>query len=162
MNSNTEFQEISKLMDKEMIFSRKVNAPRELVFKVWTQLEHLEKWWGPDGFKTTSKKFEPVNGGEWNFTMHGPDGTDFPNKIIFEEIIFPSKLVYRHSDDEGFVNVRFYVEVLFEEYGEQTVITMHSVFESPEMLKKVVEQFGAYEGAIQHLNNMISYIKLLK
>lgn len=155
-------REVNSMLDKEMIFSRIVNAPRELVYKVWTQQDHLEKWWGPDGFSTTTKLFELKNDGQWIFTMHGPDGRDYPNKIIFIEIDPPSKLVYRHSDDGGSIDVRFKVEVLFEQSGENTLITMHSVFETPEMMKKVVDEYGAYEGAIQHLKNMMIYIETLK
>lgn len=148
--------------EKEMIFSREVNAPRELVFDVWTIQEHVEKWWGPDGFATTSKKFELKPGGQWLFTMHGPDGTDYPNKIVFMEIDRPRKLVYRHSDDEGVEPVKFHVEVTFEESAGKTLITMHSVFETAEMLNKVVMDYGAYEGAIQHLARLKDYLEALQ
>jgi uncharacterized protein YndB with AHSA1/START domain len=148
--------------EKEMIFSRIVNAPRELVFDVWTNQEHVEKWWGPDGFRTTSKKFELKPEGVWLFTMHGPDGVDYPNKIVFMEIKRPEKLVYRHSDDEWTVPVRFHVEVTFEEENGKTLITMHSIFETAEMLTKVAEEYGAYEGAIQHLARLRDYLEALQ
>ena len=148
--------------EKEMIFSRIVNAPRELVFDVWTIREHVEKWWGPDGFTTTSKKFELKPEGVWLFTMHGPDGIDYPNKIVFMEIDRPAKLVYRHSDDEGVEPVRFHSEVTFEEENGKTLITMHMIMETAEMLTKVVEEYGAYEGAIQHLARMRDYLEALQ
>ena len=148
--------------EKEMIFSRIVNAPRELVFDVWTIREHVEKWWGPDGFTTTSKQFELKPEGVWLFTMHGPDGIDYPNKIVFMEIDRPSKLVYRHSDDEGVEPVRFHSEVTFEEENGKTLITMHMIMETAEMLTKVVEEYGAYEGAIQHLARMRDYLEALQ
>ena len=148
--------------EKEMIFSRIVNAPRELVFDVWTIREHVEKWWGPDGFTTTSKQFELKPEGVWLFTMHSPDGIDYPNKIVFMEIDRPSKLVYRHSDDEGVEPVRFHSEVTFEEENGKTLITMHMIMETAEMLTKVVEEYGAYEGAIQHLARMRDYLEALQ
>ena len=148
--------------EKEMIFSRIVNAPRELVFDVWTIREHVEKWWGPDGFTTTSKQFELKPEGVWLFTMHSPDGIDYPNKIVFMEIDRPSKLVYRHSDDEGVEPVRFHSEVTFEEKNGKTLITMHMIMETAEMLTKVVEEYGAYEGAIQHLARMRDYLEALQ
>lgn len=148
--------------EKEMIFSRIVNAPRELVFDVWTIQEHVEKWWGPDGFTTTSKQFELKPEGVWLFTMHGPDGIDYPNKIVFMEIDRPAKLVYRHSDDEGVEPVRFHSEVTFEEENGKTLITMHMIMETAEMLTKVVEEYGAYEGAIQHLARMRDYLEALQ
>jgi len=148
--------------EKEMIFSRIVNAPQELVFDVWTIREHVEKWWGPDGFTTTSKKFELKPEGVWLFTMHGPDGIDYPNKIVFMEIDRPSKLVYRHSDDEGVEPIRFHSEVTFEEENGKTLITMHMIMETAEMLTKVIEEYGAYEGAIQHLARMRDYLEALQ
>ena len=148
--------------EKEMIFSRIVNAPRELVFDVWTIREHVEKWWGPDGFTTTSKQFELKPEGVWLFTMHGPDGIDYPNKIVFMEIDRPAKLVYRHSDDEGVEPIRFHSEVTFEEENGKTLITMHMIMETAEMLTKVVEEYGAYEGAIQHLARMRDYLEALQ
>ena len=148
--------------EKEMIFSRIVNAPRELVFDVWTIQEHVEKWWGPDGFTTTSKQFELKPEGVWLFTMHSPDGIDYPNKIVFMEIDRPAKLVYRHSDDEGVEPVRFHSEVTFEEENGKTLITMHMIMETAEMLTKVVEEYGAYEGAIQHLARMRDYLEALQ
>mgnify|MGYP003441321038 FL=1 len=148
--------------EKEMIFSRIVNAPRELVFDVWTIREHVEKWWGPDGFTTTSKQFELKPEGVWLFTMHGPDGIDYPNKIVFMEIDRPSKLVYRHSDDEGVEPIRFHSEVTFEEENGKTLITMHMIMETAEMLTKVVEEYGAYDGAIQHLARMRDYLEALQ
>lgn len=148
--------------EREMIFSRIVNAPRELVFDAWTIQEHVEKWWGPDGFRTTSKKFELKPEGVWLFTMHGPDGVDYPNKIVFMEISRPDKLVYRHSDDEGVEPIRFHVEVTFEEENGKTLITMHMIMETTEMLTKVVEEYGAFEGAIQHLGRLRDYIKTMQ
>ncbi len=155
-------EEKNEMLEKEMIFSRIVDAPRELVFDSWTKLEHLEKWWGPDGFTTTTQKFDLKEGGEWIFIMHGPDGRDYPNKIIFEEVNKPLKLVYRHSDNDGALGIKFHVEVNFKESGKKTIITMHSVFEDAEMLKMVVRDYGAYEGAIQHLNKLINYVISIK
>jgi len=151
--------EQSTKTEKEMIFSRYINAPRELVWEVWTQPEHIEKWWGPNGFTTTTKQFELKPGGVWLHTLHGPDGTDYPNKIVFMEILKPEKLVYRHSDDDkGVEPVRFHVEVTFVEENEMTLVTMHSIFETAEMLTKVVEVYGAYEGAIQHFARLKEYV----
>src|SRR5688572_10657445 len=68
--------------DSEVIITRTVNAPRDLVWEVWTDPAHLARWWGPNGFSITTHDFEFRKGGEWNFIMHGPDGRDYPNKIV--------------------------------------------------------------------------------
>jgi uncharacterized protein YndB with AHSA1/START domain len=59
--------------DREIVISRLVNAPPELVFEAFTAVRHLSQWWGPDGFSTTTRSFEFREGGEWDFVMHGPD-----------------------------------------------------------------------------------------
>ena len=64
--------------DREIVVSRVMAATRELVFEAFTQVRHLSRWWGPEGFTTTTRSFEFRVGGEWDFVMHGPDGTDTP------------------------------------------------------------------------------------
>jgi len=67
----------------EILKCRRFDAPRALVFMAWTTPEHVDAWWGPDGFTTTTTEMRVAPGGEWRFTMHGPDGTDYPNCIAF-------------------------------------------------------------------------------
>ncbi|HET7152473.1 MAG TPA: SRPBCC domain-containing protein, partial [Candidatus Kapabacteria bacterium] len=89
--------------DREIITMRLLNAPRELVWKVWTEPEHIAKWWGPNGFTNTIRKMDVRVGGEWLFTMHGPDGTDYPNKTVYTKVVKPERLEYTvgtGSDDD--------------------------------------------------------------
>jgi uncharacterized protein YndB with AHSA1/START domain len=62
-------------VDREIVVSRVIGAPRELVFEAFTEVRHLSRWWGPEGFTTSTRAFEFRVGGEWVFVMHGPDGT---------------------------------------------------------------------------------------
>src|SRR4051794_29231769 len=80
--------------DREIVFSRVFDAPRELVWKAWTEPHHVTKWWGPNGFTTTIHEMDVRTGGTWHHTMHGPDGTDYPNKSIFVEVVKPERIVY--------------------------------------------------------------------
>ena len=80
--------------DRELLITRTLNAPIELVWEAWTNPEHLAKWWGPNGFTNSISKMDMKPGGEWNLIMHGPDGTDYKNKSIFKEIIKHKKIVY--------------------------------------------------------------------
>jgi uncharacterized protein YndB with AHSA1/START domain len=148
----------SELKEREMIFTRVLNAPRELVFDAWTKPEHLAEWYGPNGFTLTTNSMEVKQGGKWDFTMHGPDGRDFPNRIIFIEVEKPGKLVYRHSGDNDTEDVKFHVTVSFEDLEGKTRLTMHSVFETPEELAKVVKEYGAYEGAKQTLTRLEAFL----
>src|SRR5262245_19065426 len=86
--------------DREIVLSRVFDAPRALVFKVWTDPTHLAKWWGPRGFSTTTERMEVNPGGQWRFCMHGPDGRDYQNLITYREVSPPSRLVYKHGGDK--------------------------------------------------------------
>jgi uncharacterized protein YndB with AHSA1/START domain len=150
----------SEISDRELVFTKILNAPCELVFDAWTNPNHVEKWWGPTGFTTTTKEMQVKPGGVWRFTMHGPDGRDYPNKIEFLEVVRPEKLTYRHSDDDATLEpVNFHVTVLFKALTpNQTELTMRSVFPSAEDLQRVAREYGAIEGAHQHLARLKEYI----
>src|SRR2546430_11151240 len=79
--------------DREILLTRVFDAPRELVFKVWTDPEHVGRWWGPRGFTNTIHEMDVRPGGVWRFTMHGPDGVDYLNRIVFIEVARPERLV---------------------------------------------------------------------
>ena len=83
----------SNTSNRELGISRLINAPRELVWEVWTDPEHIKHWWGPTGFKNSITKMDVKPEGVWDFIMHGPDGTDYKNKHIYKEVIKPEKLV---------------------------------------------------------------------
>ena len=68
-----------------------------LVWQAWTDPKHLAQWWGPNGFSTTTSAFDMRPGGVWRFVMHGPDGRDYENRITFDEIVRPERLVYHHG-----------------------------------------------------------------
>src|SRR5207253_1985669 len=72
--------------DREIVISRTIDAPREFVFEAFTEVRHLSQWWGPEGFTTTTRAFEFRVGGAWDFVMHGPDGTDYQEWIVWNEI----------------------------------------------------------------------------
>src|ERR1700719_2371167 len=69
---------------REIVITRVISAPRELVFEAFTEVRHLSRWWGPEGFTTTTRAFEFRVGGEWDFVMHGPDGTDYQEWISLD------------------------------------------------------------------------------
>ncbi len=144
--------------EREIVISRAVDAPRELVWKAWTELEHLERWWGPNGFTTTTHEIDVRPGGVWRFIMHGPDGTDYKNRIVFREVTPPERLVYAHDDDgEGALGA-FLATVTFVDIGGRTEVTMRSQFETKAERDLVVEEFGAIEGGKQTLARLAEYL----
>jgi uncharacterized protein YndB with AHSA1/START domain len=90
----------SETADREIVHSRLLNAPREMVFAAWTDPKQVVQWWGPRGFTTTNQEMAVTAGGVWRFVMHGPDGRDYKNKIVFTEVVRPERLVYRHAGEE--------------------------------------------------------------
>lgn len=76
--------------------SRKIAAPPSSVFAAFEDSARLAVWWGPDGFTNTFEAHELEPGGNWSFTMHGPDGKSYANEIVVEEIEPPSRIVIRH------------------------------------------------------------------
>src|SRR6476646_9126111 len=91
----------SATADREITISRVINAPRELVFEAFTEVRHLSQWWGPDGFTTTTRAFEFRLDGEWDFVMHGPDGTDYQEWICWTEIAPPERIELLHGESVG-------------------------------------------------------------
>jgi len=149
--------EQSATADREIVVSRVIDAPRELVFEAFTEVRHLSRWWGPEGFTTTTQSFEFRVGGEWIFVMHGPDGTDYPNWITWTEINPPERIALLHGavrdDPNAFVSV-----LTFEPEGAVTRIEMRTVFPTKEMRDHAVEKYHAIEGARQTLNNLAAYV----
>jgi uncharacterized protein YndB with AHSA1/START domain len=148
--------------DHEIITTRLLNAPRELVFEVFTSPKHVDNWWGPTGFTNTTKKMDVRPGGEWVYIMHGPDGRNYDNRIRYIEIIKPEKIVYLHDSGKDNDPSEFQSIITFEAVGsKQTNITLKSVFKTKEARDFVVREFGAIEGAKQHLAKLEAYLSAL-
>ena len=82
--------------DREVVSTRDFSAPRDLVFKAFSDPTWLVHWWGPKGFTNTFQMFDLRPGGLWRFVMHGPDGVDYANESVFVEIVKPERIVFRH------------------------------------------------------------------
>jgi len=144
--------------DNEILLTRVVEAPRDLVWRIWTEPSHVHLWWGPTGFTTTTHEMQVRPGGRWRYTMHGPDGHDYPNLITYLEIVEPSRIVYEHGGEAGLEPVSFKTIVTFEELSPtQTRVTMQSIFPSARQRDFVVEEYGAIEGGKQTLARMAEH-----
>jgi len=149
--------------DCEIMFTRTLNAPCELVFKAWSDPDHLAHWSGPDGFTITTQEMEFKEGGHWRFIMHGPDGRDYKNAIKYLEIKAPKRIVHKHTGDEETVPVNFQTVITFEAQKENmTKLTMHLIFDKSEALQYVIENYHADEGGVQTLNRLGEYVASLK
>lgn len=141
---------------REVVISRVFDAPRELVFEAWTNREHVGRWWGPQGFTSTIHEMDARPGGVFRLTMHGPDGTDYPNRIVFSEVVRPERLVYWHGDDDD--PQQFHVTITFEEDDDKTAVMMRSLFPTSAARDLVVEKYDAIEGGKQHLERLAEHL----
>jgi uncharacterized protein YndB with AHSA1/START domain len=141
---------------RELRMTRTFKAPVDLVWEVWTQPEHIINWWGPKGFTSTIHQMDFMEGGEWRLTMHGPDGTNFPNRSIFKEIVPLKKIVFEHF------NPHFITTVLFESKGEETIINWSLQFDTTEMSDTIIKAHKADEGQKQNIEKLESYLSRLQ
>jgi uncharacterized protein YndB with AHSA1/START domain len=148
---------VSSTADRQMVLTRLLDAPRELVFDVWTDPTHIDQWWGPRGFRNTTSEMEARPGGMWRYVMHGPDGTDFGNRIVYREIVKPERLVYDHGSDVDNDPDSFHVTVTFEEEGGKTKLTMRAVWKSAAAFAEV-QKFGVVEGGRQTMDRLEEYL----
>jgi uncharacterized protein YndB with AHSA1/START domain len=155
MNATIE-RSSSVTSDREIATTRVFDAPRDLVFDAWTSPEHVAQWWGPNGFTTTTHSMDVRPGGDWIFVMHGPDGTDYKNHIVYREVVRPERLVYDHVSGP-----LFHATVIFEAEGDKTRIRMQMLFETAALRNKVAEEFGAVQGLEQTLNHLGEHVAKL-
>jgi len=152
---------VAALTDREIVQRRTFNAPRDLVFEMWTDPNHIAQWWGPDGFTTTVHEMDVRPGGVWRFIMHAPDGTAYNEKVVYHEVTKPQRLVYTHGSDDENDPEEFLTTVTFEDRGGQTEVTMTGLFQTPQARDRVVE-FGAIELGRQTLNHLAEYLATIR
>lgn len=127
--------------NNELKIIRVYDAPLKTVWDAWTDTEQVAKWWGPRGFTLTTHSKDLKTGGHWHYTMHGPDGTDYPNKTVYLEVDKYKRLVYDHGANDN-QPALFRVTVLFSETKGKTKMDMTMRFASPEVLehsKKIIK-----------------------
>lgn len=140
----------------KLLVTRLLSAPRDLVFKAFTEPEHLVKCWGPKGFTNTNKEISVKPGGVWNFIMHGPDGTDYPNRIVFEEVS-KNRISYTHGGEEGEPGT-FHSVITLEEKGQKTFLSMRAIFATAAEREMVVREHGAIEGGKQTIDKLQAHL----
>lgn len=119
--------------EREIITTRVLKAPGERVFKAWTDPAILARWWGPKGFSNIFHTFDLRPGGIWDFTMHGPDGKDYPNTCVFRDITVPSRLEFDHLKEMHF----YKAVVTFTMVDGATRIDWSMRFNTPEELRPI-------------------------
>src|SRR4051812_23845501 len=147
----------SATADREIVISRVIDAPRELVFEALTEVRHLSRWWGPEGFTTTTRSFEFRVGGGRDFLMRGPDGADCTDWISWAEIAPRERMGLLHGESRGDPNA-FASVLTFAPDGAATRIEMRTVFRTKELRDEAVEKYYAIEGGRQALGKLAAYV----
>ena len=149
----------------EIIITRTINAPRHRVWQMLTQPEHIQHWWGPNGFTNTIFDMDVRVGGIWRFVMHGPageggaggsPGIDYPNWIRYTTLNAPAFMAYAHGgNDES--KPEFNASITLDDLGDTTRVTLHLVLQSEAQHAQLVK-FGAVESGGQTLARLEAYV----
>jgi uncharacterized protein YndB with AHSA1/START domain len=157
----------TKQSDREIVITRVFNAPRELVFKAWTEPKHIEQWYGPEGFTTRVTEMDLRPGGQWRYVMIDPDGTEYPSKGVFREIVPPERIVTSDEFGEGIEKVLdvdlpqgMVMTVTFEDLEGKTRLTIQIVHQSADDRRKH-EEMGVVAGWNSSLDCLDDYLAKL-
>lgn len=145
-------------LDREIVLSRVVAAPRDLVFKVWTDPQHLPKWFGPEGFEAETLEIDIRVGGRWRFIFVGPNGKRYENRMVFLKIDAPRLLEIDHGTDKDADPNRFRVTVTFDEQSDgKTVVTLRQLHPTKAQRDAGIG-FGAVEFGYQTLDKLARHL----
>jgi uncharacterized protein YndB with AHSA1/START domain len=151
---------VESASEREIVIARTFDAPRELVWELWTKPEHIARWWGPQGFTTSIEEFDLRTGGRFKHVMRGPDGTAYPNLSVFREIVPLERIVYSHGGGkETGGGAHFEATWTFESLGaRRTRVTGRMLFESADARDFVIREYGAVEGGKQTLARLAEQV----
>jgi len=147
----------NNISERELIFTRLLDAPLRMVWEVWTSPAHIALWWGPDGFTNTIRTMDIKPGGKWELTMHGPDGRDYEIHIVFREIIKEQRIVYEQLNQFKCV-----ATIDFERRGNKTMLRWQMLFESRESLVQAAKDYGVDIGLKQTGERLVNYLQKFK
>ncbi|WP_026729376.1 SRPBCC family protein [Flavobacterium denitrificans] len=119
--------------ESEIVTTRVLNFPQELVFKAWSDPDHLKNWWGPKGFTNTFNEFNFCEGGKWSFIMHGPEAGNYANECEFIKIDRPNLIAWKR-----YSKPLFQILTTFETVDEnKTKVVFKMLFETVEECQKL-------------------------
>lgn len=149
-------------LDREIVLSRVIDAPRDIVFSAWTDPKHLPNWFGPAGFRVETKEIDICIGGLWRFDMIAPDGRLWPNRMRFRRIEQPTLIEFDHGADRDDDPSRFRTTITFDEQSDgKTVITLRQLHPTKAQRDAGIG-FGAVEYGYQTLEKLARHVEALR
>jgi uncharacterized protein YndB with AHSA1/START domain len=149
---------------KELKVERVFDAPRDLVWKAWTDPDQLAAWWGPRGWTTTNYKFEFKPGGMWHYCMRGPNGMESWGRGTFKEIVAPERFSYfdEFSNPDGGVDENMpggiFIENTFEDVENgKTKLVSRSELQSAEQVKSLIDM-GMIQGLTETWDRLAEFL----
>ena len=145
-------------LDRETVIVRVYAAPRSAVFAAFTDADAMCQWYGPDGFQCIVHEMNCVVGGRSRFDLIAPDGTVFPNRTDYLQVVPDRLLEYQHGSDIDDDPAMFHVTITFDEQADgKTVVTMRQLHSTPERRNEVIG-FGAVELGLQTMGKLAAYL----
>lgn len=146
-------------MEREIVLSRVLDAPRGLVYKVWTDPEHLTQWFSPAGFSSETLECDIRVGGRWRFIYTGPDDRRYDNRVVFSTIIPERRIEFEHGSDVDDDPHRFHVTITFDEQSDgKTVLTLRQLHPTRAQRDAGIG-FGAVEIGYTTLDKLALYLE---
>ena len=156
---NTNLSYANGELEREIVLSRVLNAPRELVYRAWVEADRMFQWFGPKGFHCEVRQQGEVKvGTTWRFDMIAPDGHRYDNRMTFLEVIPNQKLVLDHGADKDDDPDRFHVTITFDQQSDgKTILTLRQLHPN-RARRELVIGFGAVELGYQTLEKLAAYL----
>lgn len=149
-------------LDREIVISRVIDAPRSLVYAAWTDPHQIQDWFGPEGFAVETREIDLRPGGLWRFDMVAPNGVRYSNRMAFLRMEPPAFIEVEHGSDHDNDPGRFRMLVTFDEQSDgKTVLTLRQMHPSKAQRDGAIG-FGAVEYGGQTLDKLTRHIAKLR
>ena len=147
-----------EILERELVLTRVLDAPRELVFSAWINPEHLTAWFCPEGYTSETHEIDIRVDGRWRFAYVSPDGIRYENRVVFLNIDEPNSIEFDHGPDEDDSATRFRVLITFDEQSNgKTVLSLRQLHPTKAQRDGGLG-FGAVEIGNGTLNNLEKYL----
>lgn len=145
-------------LDREIVLSRLIDAPRDIVYAAWSDPEQIQQWFGPEGMEIETHEINLTQGGRWRFDMVTTDGMRYSNRMVFLSLEAPAFIEVEHGTDQDDDPGRFRMLVTFDEQSNgKTVVTLRQMHPSKEQREGAIG-FGAVEYGGQTLDKLARHV----